>query len=131
MQNRTRNLFILIIPFFLMILINEYSRVDIKWQGYNFKDVSVMNSSKKTTKECTWNCQNNTAFCKSNHVKYLKSYFSYIDPIYFGMIKFLKSTGDYQVANIIFLMFIWPLVMFVLIINSLSLIAKIKNLNSR
>ena len=131
MRKRTRNLFIFIMPFFLMILINEYSRVEKKGQGYQFKGVSVMNSAEQATKECTWNCHNNTAFCKSNHVKYLKTYFSYIDPIYFGMIKSLKSTGDYQVANIIFLMIIWPLVMFVLFIKSLSFIGKIKNLNLR
>jgi len=113
-----------------MIAVNEISRRRIKVKGYHIMNVTALNSNIQLTNLCSWNCYNNTNYCKLNHVKYFKPYFKVIDPIYFGIIKALKNTGNYQLANIIFLVIIWPLFMLTILIKSLNIYKKIKLLNA-
>jgi len=70
--------------------------------------------TKPSSEKCSWKCHDDTAFCKTNHVKYAKSYFNQIDPIYFGIINSLKSTGDYRGANILFLVLLIPIIIYFL-----------------
>lgn len=121
MNKYLRNIIILVLPFLIVILVNEYSRSKMHSGGYFFKGITPMNSGHNMPGQCNWSCHNNTAYCKTNHVHFLKPYFDIVDPVYFGMIKVLKGTGNYQIANIIFLMFLWPIFMFVLLIKSIDL----------
>ena len=54
-------------------------------------------------------------------MKYLKNYFAYTDIIYFGIISLLANTGNYGLANIIFLVILLPLLMWFFIIKSLNI----------
>ena len=114
-----------------MILTNEIVRPTIKEKPYSLQGVTAMNSSIQTKDKCTWNCAANTTYCKQNHVKYVKQYFEIIDPIYFGIIRLLAATGNYGLANIIFLVILWPLVMYYLLIKSFDMNARIKELKRR
>ena len=127
---------ILILPFLGMIMINELVRLKTSEEGYNkqgkwglaIEGVTAINTAKKLEEKCTWICHNNTNYCKENHVKLAKPYFDKIDPIYFGIIDSLRSTGNYGLANIIFLVIILPLIMYILLVKSISLEFKIRKL---
>lgn len=81
-------------------------RWTISEKPYHRRGITAINSVIKTPKKCSWHCHNDTGYCKIHHVKFLKPYFEYTDPVYFGIIKSLELTGDYRLANIIFLVVI-------------------------
>ncbi|MEO1259147.1 MAG: hypothetical protein AAFZ15_10140 [Bacteroidota bacterium] len=121
---------ILISPFVLMAGVNEYVRTGIKSNAYFIKNITAINTGEKLKNKCTWHCHDNTSFCKKNHVNSNGIFFKIIDPIYFGIIDLLKSTGHYMLANIIFLVILFPLVIYFLLIKNIELrikINKIKN----
>lgn len=128
MKKHIRNLTILIFPFLFMIIVNESTRPTIKEKPYSKFGITAINSVDKNTEKCTWICHNNTTYCKENHVKYLKKYSPYTDTIYFGIISLLASTGNYGLANIIFLVILLPLLMWFFIIKSLDIQNKINKL---
>ncbi|MFT6357117.1 MAG: hypothetical protein ACJAYJ_001330 [Saprospiraceae bacterium] len=90
------------------------------------KGVTALNSAKADKEKCTWNCHNDTNFCKKHHVKMRAKNFEYTDPIYFGVIHSLKSTGHYVLANIIFLVVLIPILIVFLIGKSISIQFKIR-----
>lgn len=100
-----------------MILVNETIRPTISEQPYSRKGVTTINSGIQTPDKCTWYCHQNTSYCKKHHVEWLRPFFKIIDPIYFGIISGLASTGDYALANIVFLVVLWPLLMFYLLVR--------------
>ena len=126
---------ILILPFLVMIMINEFVRLNTNEKGYTkgkwglIQNITAINTADKLKEKCTWICHNDTKYCKNNHVKLAKPYFNKIDPIYFGIINSLKSTGYYGLANIIFLVIILPLIIYILLVKSISLEFKIRKLN--
>ncbi len=122
---------ILISPFIIMIIVNEIVRPAIKETPYSKDGITAINSADKNPDKCTWLCHNNTIFCKENHVKFLNPYFKYTDPIYFGVIDMLQSTGNYGLANIIFLVFLVPLLIWFFIIKSLNIQDDINNLKRK
>ena len=127
---------ILFLPFLFMIMINEWTRLNTNEAGYtrqwkgvlDIQGITAINSVKKSKDKCTWICHNDTNYCKENHVKLATPYFDKIDPIYFGIINSLRSTGDYGLANIIFLVIIFPLIMYFSLVKSISLEFKIRKL---
>ena len=110
---------------------NELLRPSLTGNRYQAHGVTAMNSAKANLDECSWICHNNTSYCKDNHVKVLKDYFDYTDPIYFGIIHLLKSTGNYGVANIVFLVILFPLIMYLLLIKSIDMNRQINMLKSK
>jgi hypothetical protein len=123
-----RNAIILLFPFLIMVLINEAVRPKIKEQPYTVYGITTMNSAKYLTNKCTWACYNNTTYCKTHHVKYLQPYYAITDVFYFGLIDLLESTGNYGAANLIFLVFLFPLTILYFIIKSLDIQEKIQKL---
>ena len=127
---------ILILPFLGMIMINELVRLKTNEEGYTkqgnwglpIQGITAINSGKPIKDKCTWMCHNNTNYCKDNHVKLAKPYFDKTDLIYFGIIKSLQRTGGYVSANIIILVIILPLIMYILLVKSISLEFKIRKL---
>lgn len=113
-----------------MVIVNELVKPTLKGKPYQAYGVTAINSGEVNPIKCTWNCHNNTDYCKQNHVKILKDYFEYTDPIYFGIIKLLKSTGNYGMANIVFLVILLPLIMYILLIKSINMNRQIKMLKS-
>lgn len=112
-------------------MINEFVRLNSNEEGYNKQGVTAINTAKKQKEKCSWICHNNTNYCKNHHVKLAKPYFDGIDPIYTGIINALQSTGNYGFANILFLVILLPLIMYILLIKSIGLQFKIRNLKNR
>ena len=115
----------------MMVMVNELVRPTLKGNPYQAHGITAINSAKANFDECSWICHNNTSYCKENHVKVLKDYFGYIDPIYFGIIDLLKSTGNYGLANIVFLVILFPLIMYLLLIKSIDINRQINMLKSK
>lgn len=121
MKRLVRNILLLTAPFIIMVLINEYMRATKQGKGHQAGTITAINAKIKSTEKCSWICHDNTAYCKRHHVKMPKACFHYTDPVYFGIIKALKSTGDYGLANVLILVVILPLAMYFLLIKSLDI----------
>lgn len=121
MKRLIRNIAILISPFLLMIIVNEIVRPSIKERQYSTSGISTMNSVARITDKCTWVCHNDTSYCMENHVKYLETYSNYTNILYFGVIGMLQMTGNYGLANIIFLVVLVPLLIWFFIIKSMNI----------
>ena len=111
-----------------MILVNETYRMTKDGGNQSVYGVQTINSLSKDINKCSWSCYYNTTYCKAHHTKHLKPYFNFIDPIYFLQIKFLHSFGNYALANIVFMVILWPLVIYLLLINSLNMHQRIKEI---
>lgn len=130
MKKQLKNFFLLITPFLLMVLINEIVRPTLHEKPFKIKGIEAINSNVISKNKCSWNCYLDTGYCKNNHVKSLQHYFKYIDPVYFGIIKSLHSTGSYSLANVFFLVLLLPFLIFFLLIKNLELHRQIKSLKS-
>lgn len=114
-------LVILVIPFLGMVVLNEVVRVTNTDVGYKQEGFTAINSGKKIKSRCSWACHNDTNFCKRHHVKLVGNYFEYTDPMYFGVIRSLQSTGNYGLANIVFLVVLIPAVIYFLLVKSIDM----------
>ena len=128
MKNLLRNSIILLLPFVFMIIVNESFRSSINERPFHKYGFTTMNSANKISNKCTWNCHNNTAYCKAHHVKFLKQSFSKTDQLYYGEIKLLKGTGNYGLANIAILVVIIPFLIFYFFIKGLNMRSEIKKI---
>jgi len=117
----------LILPFLIMVIVNESARPGLTGYHNTKYDVRGMNPNTPLKNKCTWTGFFDTGYCKRNHVKYLNNYYSWIDPIYFGMIKALHNTGNYAVGNLFFLVFLWPAIMYYLLVRIMQLRKKLKH----
>ena len=131
MKRFLRNALILLLPFLLMALINEAARAKIKEKPYTAHGITAVNSAEYLPKKCTWICHNNTTYCKTHHIKYLKPFYAITDLFYFGVIGILASTGNYDAANIIFLVFLFPLTILYFIIKSIDIQKEIQKLSKK
>ncbi|TWO34726.1 hypothetical protein E1J38_002380 [Seonamhaeicola sediminis] len=116
-------------PFIIVVTVNELVRPTIKDKGFELRGVKAINTDEALTDRCTWYCYKETSsHCKVNHATFLKPYFKFIDPIYFGIIKSMHSGGNYQFMNIIFLVILIPLLIFVLMVRAIEMGYRIKAL---
>jgi hypothetical protein len=112
----------------LMITVNELSRVAVKGNFYNNYGFETINSGATMEEKCSWACHNDTGHCKTHHVKFSSAYFVLTDPLYFGMIASLRSLGNYGLANIFLLVLLFPLLIYFLLIKSLTIQGRINQL---
>ena len=123
-----RNIALLLLPYLLMIIINETYRPTIREKPYMLKGITAINSDVRTPDKCTWAAHSDTAYCKQNHVKLHKNHMDITDKIYFGAIGALHSTGNYGAANVIFLVILFPLTMWYSLVKVIDYTLEIKAL---
>ncbi|WP_341224702.1 hypothetical protein [uncultured Arcticibacterium sp.] len=126
MKRKILYLAILILPFLGMIMLNEYVRLNTKGSEHKFHEVQTINPTSRIKEKCSWACYSDTGFCKTHHVKLVKSHFDKIDPVYFGMIEQLQATGNYVLGNLFFLVLLIPGMIYFLLIKSISMQFKIR-----
>lgn len=114
MKSWLRNIVLLIAPLVLIILVNETMGAAMR--------------GTPSTSECSWACHDQTAHCKTHHVKLLRNQFGWTDSLYDGVIGAFASTGAYQLLMVLLLGFGWPLLIYFLIARSLRLSSEIKKL---
>jgi hypothetical protein len=130
MKSFIRIIAILLTPILIVVIVNETYRSSIKGNLYYYKGFATINSSDKILNRCSWNCHNNTAFCKQHHVKLLNDYFSTTDKLYYGEITLLNKTGDYQVANIAILVILFPFFILYFSLKGWTIRQKIKKMKT-
>ena len=65
-----------------------------------------------TAAECGWECHNATStHCLDRHDGLPPAFREAIRPAYWGVIGALKATGSYQLANLLLLAAVWPLLL--------------------
>lgn len=128
MSRFIRNTLILVFPVILMILVNEFPKTSNPSHAYKNYGMKTINPGIRMEEKCTWACHNDTGFCKTHHVKFNPAYFSYTDPLYFGMIASLRSFGNYGLANIFLLVLFFPLLIYTLLIKSFNIQDRINQL---
>ena len=122
---------ILILPFLGMIMINEFVRANSHEKGFTKYGITAINSGEGFKDKCSFICHEATMnYCQVHHVKLEKPYVEKIDPIYYGIIDLLYSTHSYRIANLIILVIILPLIMYILLVKSISLEFKIRKLKN-
>lgn len=126
-KNLKRNILILLTPIIIVIVVNEASRLSNKSNNKNHCFYYI-NTSTPIKNKCTWHCHNATTYCIENHTKLAKPYLKYTNPIYFGIINSFKSTGNYGLANIVFLVILIPFWMYYFLVKSISLILEIRKI---
>lgn len=131
-MSRSTKLFLLLLPFLIMIITNEVMRSSIQSQHYGGYGVTFINGEVWTKDHCSWACHNSTAYCMKHHIAYVRPIKQYIDPIYFGIIRFLKSFqvngfSGYAAANLVFLVIGWPLLMWYLLVRCIEMRRQLKD----
>jgi hypothetical protein len=127
MQRMKRFLFyflILTTPFFCLIVVNEVSRSEPYQVTVFGKSEPSINPQQKDVKRCTWDCHKECSHRENNCINV-----GIIDVLYQNIIASLdlKEGGDvYQLMNVLFLVIIWPLVMFGLLVVNVELYIKRK-----
>ena len=125
-----RNTIIFLVPWLFVIIINELSQHLLKPTPPINNEVAEVNSSKADPEKCSWQCHDHTIYCLEHHVKSPTNLINSIKPFYFGLIHALQATGNYGLANIFFLVILWPFFMLLLFIKILNIQKRI-NLKNR
>ena len=128
MNPKARNAIIVLLPFVLMIVVNEAFRSSIKERPFHKYGFTTINSDDEIINKCTWNCHNHTDYCQANHVKFLKQSFSKTNQLYYGEIHLLNKTGNYGLANIVILVIAIPFLIFYFLIKGLNIRSEIKKI---
>ena len=128
MKPKARTAIFVLLPFVLMIILNESVRLLNKQQSNHKYGFTTINSADKISNKCSWNCHNNTAYCKAHHVKFLKQSYSLTDTLYYSEIQLLKSTGNYGLANIAILVIVIPFLILYFFTKGLNMRNEIKKL---
>jgi len=114
-----------------MVIVNEAYRPTIKETPYTAHGITAINSDIRSPHKCSWVAHSDTSYCKQHHVKFLKAHFHITDKIYFGAIAALRSTGNYGAANIIFLVILFPLIIWYSLVNIIDYSIAIRNLKKQ
>ena len=128
MQRMKRFIFyslILATPFFFLVVVNEASRSEVYYVSIFDNKVPALNPQQPNAKRCTWDCHSEGCSHRINNCINV----GIINVMYQNIITSLKlkDGGDaYQQMNVLFLVIIWPLVMFGLLIANVELFFKRK-----
>jgi len=131
--NKTlRNILILIAPFIVMVIINEFERPKIKNNSNRYHGAMTINPSGFNPQKCTWECHHHTSsYCQIHHVKFLKPFYKVTDTPYYFVIQTLRGSGNYGIANIVFLVLLFPFTILYFLIKSLNLQDEINQLSKQ
>ena len=116
---------ILATPFFFLVVVNEASRSEVYYVSIFGTKVPALNPQQKDAKRCTWDCHSNE--CLHREKNWINV--GIINVLFQNIIASLdlKEGGDvYQQMNVLFLVIIWPLVMFGLLVANVELFFKRK-----
>jgi len=123
-----------------MVVVNEIYRIKIKHEPFQYNGIKAINSANYDSQRCTWACHNSTTnHCLKKHTNVIVDGFPMhesIDKFYWAIINFnsqkvngkkVSNPRYYAAMNIIFLVVLWPLIMFFLLVNYIRLKTKFKN----
>ena len=123
MKKLIRNSVILLSPFLIMILINEYYRIKLPPSTVFNK----INTKDFLSDKCSWDCYKEG--CK--HKKIIKN--RVVNKLYKKIINFHHSSKkiSYEGMNIIFLVILWPIGMYILLLKCINIQQKINFIKNK
>jgi len=113
-------LFLLISPFLLMVAVNESTQKGNYSITVFNSPTFALNPENRMDSQCSWDCHTNGCSHRARNTVNI----GVIDDLYKQIINALqlKEGGDvYQAMNIIFLVILWPLLMFGLFVANIEL----------
>lgn len=121
-----------LVPISSLFIVNETVRLTTR-HTTTFNGAERLNSSKRLKEKCTWACHDgmNPTYCRQYHVKYLSTEKDIVYTVYSFIVSFLDSAGNYYLANILVLVLLIPLIMFIMLVKTLQVTFKIKELQKR
>lgn len=106
----------LLLPFLLLIGVNEYSRYSLP-----MATSKRINTAQQLSDACSWACHNQTTYCKNQHVNISEKYWHQTDEVFFGITGLLGRTGQYRLMNILILALFIPALMYYLLVRIINL----------
>lgn len=110
---------LLISPFLIMVAVNEYTQKGNYPITVFNSPTFALNPGNRMDSQCTWDCHTNGCSHRAHNMVNI----GLIEDLYQQIINALqlKEGGDvYQAMNIIFLVILWPLLMFALFVANIE-----------
>ena len=119
---------LLISPFLLMVVVNQATKTKANTVQVFGEKVSALNTEDSLPSQCTWHCHNDGCSHHNNNVISLGP----IDTLRSMIIESLGvSNGDtYQTNNVLFLVILWPVLMFGLVVANVELFIRNRKKNA-
>lgn len=119
---------LLISPFLLMVVVNEATKTKAYTVLKFGKEVWALNTEDSLPSKCTWHCHTNGCSHRDQNVISLGP----IDTLRSMIIESLGvSNGDtYQTNNVLFLVILWPLLMFGLVVANVEMFIRNRKKNT-
>lgn len=121
-------LLLLISPFLLMVVVNEANKTEANTIHVFGEKVSALNTEDSLPSKCTWHCHTKGCSHRNQNVISLGP----IDTLRSMIIDSLGvSNGNtYQTNNVLFLVILWPLLMFGLVVANVELFIRNRKKNA-
>ena len=116
-------------PFLLMVVVNEANKTKTKAKVHVFgKEEWALNTEDSLPNKCTWHCHTNGCSHRDQNVISLGP----IDTLRSMIIESLGvSNGTtYQTMNVLFLVILWPMLMFGLVVANVELFIRNRKKNT-
>ena len=111
-----------------MVVVNEANKTEDNTIHVNKKEEPAINTEEASPYKCTWDCHTNGCSHRDQNVISLGP----IDTLRSRIIDSLGvSNGDtYQTNNVLFLVILWPLLMFGLVVANIELFIRNRKKNA-
>ena len=115
-------------PFLLMVVVNEAIKTEDNTIHLNKKEEPAINTEEASPDKCTWDCHTNGCSHRDQNVISLGP----IDTLRSMIIDSLGvSNGNtYQTNNVLFLVILWPVLMFGLVVANVELFIRNRKKNA-
>ena len=115
-------------PFLLMVVVNQATKTKANTVHVFKKEVWALNTEDSLPYQCTWHCHTNGCSHRNNNLISLGP----IDTLRSMIIDSLGvSNGDtYQTMNVLFLVILWPVLMFGLVVANVELFIRNRKKNA-
>ena len=115
-------------PFLLMVVVNQATKTKAYTVHVFRKEVWALNTEDSLPSQCTWHCHTKGCSHRNNNLISLGP----IDTLRSMIIESLGvSNGDtYQTHNVLFLVILWPLLMFGLVVANVEMFIRNRKKNA-
>lgn len=123
-------LLLLTSPFLLMVVVNQATKTNAYRVNLFGTTVDALNPGNQMESQCTWHCH--TPGCLKEHRLRNRISLGPIDTLRSMIIESLGvSNGDtYQTNNVLFLVILWPVLMFGLVVANVELFIRNRKKNA-
>lgn len=111
---------ILATPFVIMVLVNEATKTNSYTVSVFGTPVKALNPKNKMKSKCTWDCHNRGCSHRNNNQISIGPINTMREKIINGL-GVSKGGNTYKNTNVLYLVILWPLIMFGLLVANIEL----------